>query len=136
MICDNCGAIIPEKEEFCPNCGMQLVDLYSKPKNKKKYSKNSKSSKNYDFDSFDKPIKQKYMGNSKPESYDYSQYLDDDGYKEHEFNDNYEAKNKRKSGTGIWNIIILLLIALVLGFIVGLLMFTSQLIPQMPGINT
>ena len=40
MICDNCGAIIDKGEQYCPNCGMQLIDL---PKKQKK-SKSSKSS--------------------------------------------------------------------------------------------
>ena len=47
--------------------------------------------------------------------------------------DYYEEDYKEKSGVGIGNIVLLLFIALVLGFIVGLLMFGSQSIPQIPG---
>ncbi len=129
MICDNCGATIDSNEEFCNNCGMQLLDM--RPKKKKRYYKKSRSFDN--SSSFDKPIKQRYIKNSKPESYDYPQYLDDEeyAYSGHD----HEKDHERKSGTGIGSIILLLLIALALGFTVGLIMFTSQLIPQIPGLN-
>ena len=39
MICDNCGANIDKDEEYCPNCGMQLLDLPPNP-TKKKYQRN------------------------------------------------------------------------------------------------
>ncbi|MDI6725260.1 MAG: zinc ribbon domain-containing protein [Methanobacterium sp.] len=131
MICDNCGAIIDKNEEFCPNCGMQISNLHPDPKKRKKYYKNSRSlSRNYSR-SVDKPIKQRYIKNSKPESQDYSQYFDDEEY-EPSNHDYYETNYKRKSGIGIGNIILLLAVALILGFITGLLMLGTLSIPPLP----
>jgi len=130
MICDGCGAIIDRSEEYCPNCGMQTSDMRPYPAKNKRYSKKSKTYQKsrpaY------KPIKQKYMEKSKPESYDYSQYTGADDYIS---SDNvYTENNKQKSDIGL--MVILLLIALAMGFTVGLIMFTSQLIPSIPGINS
>lgn len=139
MICDNCGAKIDENEEYCPNCGMQLLDLPPKHAKKKKNYKNSGSFSRGDSRSVEKPIKQRYIGNSTPESPEYSQYLDEDeyGYEEGELPEEiyYEEDYKEKSGSGIGNIILLLFIALILGFIVGIMLFSSQSIPSIPGFN-
>lgn len=137
MICDNCGANIDKGEEYCPNCGMQLLDLPPNPMKKKKYYKDSKSIGSDNSQIVEKPIKKKYTEDSVPESPDYSHYDNeyDVEYEEAESHQKeyYEEDYKEKSGGGIGNIILLLFIALVLGFIVGLLMFGSQSIPQIPG---
>lgn len=136
MICDNCGATIDANEEFCPNCGMQLIDVQPKPRKKKKYNKKSRSFD--DAKAVDKPIKQRYIENSQPESYDYSHYFDDDEYEEYESPErDYHPKDQQmKSGIRIMDILLFILIALILGFITGLLMFGSQLIPPIPGVNS
>lgn len=134
MFCDNCGAKIDESEEYCPNCGMQLVDL---PPKKRKYHKNPGSFSRANSRSVDKPIKQRYIEKSVPESYEYPQYFDEEEDEEYEsHNSDYDQEGyKEKSGTGIGNIILILFIALILGFIVGMLMFGSQSVPQIPGFN-
>ncbi len=138
MICDNCGAIIDDNEDFCPNCGMQLLDMRPQQK-KKKTQKKKKKSRSPGFEDTrpaDKPIKQRYIENSEPESYGYSQYFDDDEYEEAPQQDYYPEEQKKKSGIRMGDIILFILIALILGFITGLFMFSSQLIPQIPGINS
>jgi len=144
MICDNCGAIIDENEEYCPNCGMQLLEMRpqkkEKPKKKKKNYNKSKSPGFEDSKPADKPIKQRYIENSQPESYDYSQYLDDGDDENEEYEqapqEYNNQKQEKKSGIGIGNIFLFILLALILGFIVGLFMFSSPSIPQIPGINS
>ncbi len=138
MICDNCEAKIDAHEEYCPNCGMQLLDLPPNPIKKKKNYKDSGSFSRGNPRSVKKPIKQRYIGNSAPESPDYSQYTDEYGHDEEELPEEtyYEEDYKEKSGSGIGSITLLLFIALILGFIVGMLMFGSQSIPQIPGFNT
>lgn len=155
MICDNCGVNIDEGEEYCPNCGMELLipktvknkyyeDLKSIYSDSSNFSKPAKrynnDSRSFNFDNsqtVEKPIKQRYMKYSKPESPDYSKYYDEEEYEESEYHqqDYYEEDYKEKSGSGIGNIVLLLFIALILGFIAGLLMFGSQSIPQIPGFN-
>jgi hypothetical protein len=152
MICDNCGANIDKGEEYCPNCGMELLTPKimkkkdsrndNKPENqsfkpaKKKYE-NSRSFSRDNSQMVEKPIKQRYIDYSEPESPDYSHYHDENEYEEAESpqQEYYEEEYKEKSGTGMGSIILLLFIALALGFIVGLLMFGSQSIPQIPGFN-
>lgn len=129
MICDNCGAIIDKNEEFCPNCGMQILNLHPTPKKRKYYSG---SFKHNNSRSVDKPIKQRYIKNSKPKSQDYRQYFDDEEYEEPHNHDYYETNYKRKSGIGIGNIILLLAVASILGFITGLLMLGTLSIPPLP----
>jgi len=161
MICKNCGANFDKGEEYCPNCGMEL--LIHKSKRKKDYgnsnptiSENSNFNKpmnkyNEDFRSFnsnnsptvEKPLQKKYIEFSEPESPDYSQY-DEKEYEETESpqqdhyyeGEYYEEEYKEKSGAGMGSILLLLFIALALGFIVGLLMFGSQSIPKIPGFNS
>jgi hypothetical protein len=139
MICDNCGANIDKSEDYCPNCGMQLLDLPPAPKKKKKYYKDSKSISPDNSQIVEKPIKRRYTEDSVPESPDYSHYDSkyDEEYEEAESpqQDYHKKDYKEKSGVRIGNIILLLFIALVLGFITGLLMFGSQSIPQIPGVN-
>ncbi|MGZ7048320.1 MAG: zinc ribbon domain-containing protein [Methanobacterium sp.] len=148
MHCDNCGAMIDKDEEYCPNCGMQLFDLPPNPlKNKSHKSSASSNRENtvrYEkSSSIKKPIKQRYMEHSEPESPDYSDY--DHDY-EHEHPDNYkeeiprvennpQVENKKSSGSGIVNIVLFLFIALLLGFVVGLLVFSSPTILKIPGLN-
>ncbi len=147
MICDNCGAIIDKNEEYCPNCGMELLT----PKPRKKYEKSPAPIKhNYNISrenkdpeepfsytkphSIEKPLQKKYM--QSPESPDYSQYHEEEEYEDEYYPEesNYPEETK-KSGVGLGSIILFLLIALVLGFIAGLFMFGSQSIPQIPGFN-
>jgi hypothetical protein len=144
MICDNCGAKIDENEEYCPNCGMQLLDLPPKHAKKKKKYKNSGSFSHRNSRSVEKPIKQRYIGNSTPESPEYSQYLDEDEYEYEEdelpeetyYEQDYPKNYKEKSSTGIGSMILFLVLALVLGLVVGMIIFGPQSVPSLPGINT
>ncbi len=150
MNCDNCGAEIDKDEEYCPNCGMQLFDLPPNPIKKKidKISESSsaeKSGSDEKSDSLSKPIKQRYIEDSEPENPDYSNYNEyEDVYDEppqyedevQETEDRPEVERKESSGSGMVNIILFLLIALILGFIVGLIMFSSQTILKIPGLNS
>ena len=127
MICDNCGAIIDKGEEYCPNCGMQLVNIPIK----KKKNKNFKSSNqdayitNKRSDSLKKPIKDRYIEYSNPESPDYSYY--DQEYENNNYQEETPIKQQKKSsGVGLINIFLFLFIALLLGLIVGLIIFGSQ----------
>ena len=156
MICKNCGANFDKGEEYCPSCGMELL-IHKRTRNKdyrdsnpsisenpnfnkhiNKYDKDLRSFSNNSSQTVEKPIKERYIGFLEPESPDYSEYYDEDEYKEAEYpqENYYEEEYKEKSGVGMGSILLLLFIALALGFIVGLLMFGSQSIPQIPGFNS
>lgn len=146
MICDNCGAIIDDGEEYCPNCGMQLADLLPNPVRKKVHSKNYESPRPHNSRLVEKPIQKRYIEDSEPENPDYSQYDEENNYDE-EYSNEYEdyrggyeeeipeESYKKSSGSELANIILLLFIALALGFIVGMLMFSesAQSILHIPG---
>lgn len=150
MICDNCGANIDKNEEYCPNCGMELLTPTPKKNRYPKKPTNPRREKSKPSDdeeifshsnphSIEKPIKEKYIGYSEPESQDYSQYYDRDDYEDTEpYNETEEYETPKEKGSGIGTIVLLLFIALVFGFIVGLLIFSSssQHIPQIPGFST
>lgn len=134
MICDNCGTKIDAREEYCPNCGMQLLDLPPNHGKKKRNYKNSGFSRG-DPRPAEKPIKQRYIGNSTPESPDYSQYTDEYEYEYEEDALTEETYHKEKSSMGIGSMILFLFLALILGLVVGMIMFGPQSIPSIPGIN-
>lgn len=138
MICDNCGAKIDASEEYCPNCGMQLLDLPPTPIKKKRNYKNSNHYSHNDSRSFEKPIKKRYIKNSSPESPDYSQYIDEEELPEETYyeQDYYKKDYKEKSSMGMGSMLLFLLLALILGLVVGMIMFGPQSIPLIPGINT
>ncbi|WP_414469583.1 zinc-ribbon domain-containing protein [Methanobacterium sp. ACI-7] len=151
MICDNCGANIDKNEEYCPNCGMELLtpkpkkkkyhNEYRNPKRERRENLDDKEHFNYSkTQSIEKPIKEKYIGYAEPESPDYSHY-DEDDYEDREHypeTRDYDEAPTEKKGNGIGTIVLLLFIALVFGFIVGLFIFSNnnQFIPQIPGFNT
>lgn len=126
MNCENCGARIDKDEEYCPNCGMQLVDLppnYHKKSTPKAFP-NEKETNTPKSEQLKKPIKQKYMEN--PQDPDYSDY-------EEEYEQKHNKINKKSSESSVMiNLILFIFIALALGFIVGIIVFGAQSIP-LPG---
>jgi hypothetical protein len=82
-----------------------------------------------------KPLKRKYYERPSASAHYDSQYQDEPGYESYYTDeDDYETQ---KSGTSLGTILFVLIIILLLGFIIGLIMFSSnQIIPQVPGINS
>lgn len=149
MLCDNCGAEINKKEEYCPNCGMELPGSAPKP-SKKKYHRDSaaftrdiphpkvnyENHYNEEADYEIKPLKRKYYGNPSASAYDDPYYQEEVNYESYYAKeDDYETK---KSGGLLGTIFLLLVIALLLGFIIGLILFSSniQSIPNVPNLNS
>ena len=110
MKCENCGALIEEKERYCYNCGMELLDSPPKPL-KRKYHRDSRT-----FVSEDQRMQEEYVDYEKADSVEEAEY------------------KPGKSGIGAVSIFLLLLVALLVGFIIGTIIFSSntQSIPQMP----
>jgi len=136
MICENCGANIKNRESFCPNCGMELMNPYSKS------------------------IKAKYIAGEYNEDQD--THIENQNYKENR--DTYVPKNRRnarkekqqpieetdpvfeehyeadveeytESGVSVLTVIILfLIVALLIGFVIGILVF-SGFLQSLPGFS-
>jgi|GEM_PF-985778 len=82
-----------------------------------------------------KPLKRKYYERPSASAHHDSQYQDELGYESYYTNE--EEYETQKSGTSLGTILFVLIIILLLGFIIGLIMFSSnQIIPQVPGINS
>ncbi|KAF5088993.1 zinc ribbon domain-containing protein [Methanobacterium aggregans] len=131
MICENCGAEIRDGEEYCSNCGMEL---FTPKSNRKPVSK--------------KPLKERYIDGEYQDQEDYEDiyesYRDYDepttprkrnqSRSSYESNYGYEdyepAASKKSSGMGAT--VIILLAALIIGFVIGIMVFSgnSQIIPS------
>ncbi len=130
MKCRNCGGEIRPEDIYCNQCGMELSGREYKPRGKKRRS----FPENKDY----KPLQNKFMRGEyqeeqedqyhpdddyfykSEETYDYGEYQEDDGHYQ-EYGEIKEGKNS------IWGTLILFLVlALVVGFVVGLLIFTSN----------
>lgn len=82
-----------------------------------------------------KPLKRKYYRDSTYFTSD-SPYQDDD-YESY-YAEEEDYRETKKSGRNLGTILLLLIIVLLFGFIIGLVMFSSntQSIPQVPGLNS
>jgi|APFre7841882630_1041343.scaffolds.fasta_scaffold22668_2 hypothetical protein len=123
MICENCGAEIRKKAKYCPDCGMDITEY--------------------------KPLQDKYLRGENQD--DEEEFLDDNGEYNHadeahyhqEYsdggkkyqNEEYGAYEVTESqGSGWSSIILLLIVALLIGLVMGFIFFSGKLlnIPSVP----
>lgn len=111
-ICENCGCNIRKGDSYCPRCGMELlVSEY-------------------------KPLKKMYI---RGEYYDEEEQFFDDGPVYPERNtgseDEYDNHNEEKeSSGGMLPIVLFLVVALLIGFIFGIIIFSSYT-PSLTSLN-
>lgn len=101
MKCENCGRQIKDDENYCPNCGMEIVTS-------------------------DKPLQKKYLNND----YIEEDYDRKDTYQEpeiYEYENKHTTKKERKKSGGWLPILLFLLLLMMIGFVVGLIMYTTNL---------
>lgn len=125
MICKNCGAEIKNKESYCPSCGMELFVPYSKSL-KEKYIAGEYNDREENFivrDRRNSPVEEEYYpekGADEQEQYQ---------------GDETEDYNETGGGTSIIAVIILfLIVALLVGFVIGILIF-SGFLQSLPGFS-
>lgn len=110
MICKNCGEEIRGGDRYCSSCGSELHE------------------KNFNPDH--KPLQRKFLrGDYWEEEEDFEKhnrvyYEDENEYEKENYHEEYEEP--KKSG-GLLSSILILLIALVIGFIMGVILFTGYL---------
>ena len=132
MNCQNCGGYIKRRDTYCPHCGEKLNRSRTKPQNnykseykplQQRYKRGEYQDREEDFYDqyienqyiderpvYEKPKKKKYRG------YDLSEY--------------YPDEETESSGIGTAPIILILFIALLIGFIIGLMMFSNNTLPS------
>jgi hypothetical protein len=119
MICKNCGANIKNKESYCPSCGMELMVPYSKSLKEKyiagEYQDHQNSS----------------VSNKKTKMYQEQELRQVENTHEHEQyhgNETYEEYQPQKSGSSaLLAIILFLVVALLFGFVLGIILFSGAL---------
>jgi hypothetical protein len=154
MNCQNCGGYIKRRDTYCPHCGDELKSSEYKSH---KINNNSKfdpshNSKNYEFNpdhkkknSEYKPLQERFIRGEYQDHEDdfYNQYIEDQFIDERP---EYEKPKKKKyrgydlseyypeeeesSGRGMLPIILILLIALLIGFIFGVMIFSTSSLPS------
>jgi ribosomal protein L40E len=136
MICENCGAKIGDDEDYCPNCGMELFIPKSKrkPVSKKPLKERYLDGEYQDQEDYE-DIYESYGGYDEPETprrRDHPKKPQKQDYESYYEYDDYEpAPSKRSNGMGAT--LIILIAALIIGFMIGIMVFsgTSQVVPSL-----
>ncbi|HOI40963.1 MAG TPA: zinc ribbon domain-containing protein [Methanobacterium sp.] len=142
MKCENCGSKIKKGETYCPKCGMELFNSQYKPLKKKylrgeyrevddlgtspynldedDYSESAYQQDNYQNQNYNQKRKKNYQKNYNQETNPQKKYQR--GYDLDEY---YESE---ETGSSMWGTIMLLLIvALLFGFVMGFMFFSTKL---------
>jgi hypothetical protein len=106
MKCKNCGGHTRQGDTYCPNCGMELSTSEYKPL-QKSYIRGEYQEREENFH------------NERPE-------YDDPETTEYERGYDYDYAEPKKSGGKLLPVILILIIALLIGFILGVIMFSSN----------
>lgn len=146
MICENCGANIKNRESFCPNCGMELMTPYSKSIKAKyiageytedqdrhtdhnTYIENQDHKANQDY----KENRESYVPKNRRNARKEKPTEEIDVPAQEQYEEDVEEYNE--SGVSILTVIILfLIVALLIGFVIGILVF-SGFLHSLPGFS-
>jgi hypothetical protein len=120
MICKNCGANIKNRETYCPSCGMELMVPYSKSL-KEKYiaGEYQDNKKNLVVHNKRNQMDQRHELQNVEHNTEYEQYHGNETQKE------YQTKGSGSSA--LLAIILFLVVALLFGFVLGIILFSGAL---------
>ncbi len=124
MICENCGAEIKNRESYCPNCGMELINPHTKSiKAKYMAGEYTENQNTYVPKNKTKLPKEKQEYIEEKDDPEVQQYAEAD------------MEEYEESGVSILTVIILfLIVALLIGFVIGILIF-SGFLQSLPGFS-
>ncbi len=120
MICKNCGANIKNRETYCPSCGMELMVPYSKSLKEKyiagEYHDNPEKSVVHN------------KNRQKPQREEFQRVEHTDEYEQYHGNESHEEYKPQGSGSSaLLAIILFLVVALLFGFVLGIIIFSGAL---------
>ena len=119
MICKNCGANIKNRETYCPSCGMELMVPYSKSLKEKyiagEYHENPQKS----------VIHNKNKQN--PQRQEFQRVEHTDEYEQYHGSDSHEEYKQESGSSALLAIILFLVVALLFGFVLGIILFSGAL---------
>ena len=127
MICKNCGTNIRNRESYCPNCGMELMVPYSKSL-KEKYIAGEYHDQHDDLIFRDKKEHRDPENEFKPveRAYESEEYYGNGTMEEYE--------TKKSGSSTLLAIILFLVVALLFGFVIGMILFSGYL-HSLPGFS-
>lgn len=129
MICENCGAEIKNRESYCPNCGMEIISPYSKSI-KARYMAGEYRENEGNYTPRNRRNREKEVYVEETEA-PFVEETDPDAVEEY-----YEPEEYYESGgiSVLTAIIIFLIVALLIGFVIGILVF-SGFLHSLPGFS-
>jgi hypothetical protein len=132
MICENCGTKIRNRENFCPNCGMEIVNPYNKSI-KARYMAGEYTENQGDYYSRkerSRKEKEVYVEETEPKVLKETEPELVEEYYEPE-----PEEYEESGGVSVLTVIILfLIVALLIGFLIGILVF-SGFLHSLPGFS-
>ncbi len=131
MICENCGAEIRNRENYCPNCGMEVISPYNKSiKARYMAGEYTENQGNYYSRKNRSKREEVYVEETEPQvSNETESELVEEYYgpEPEEF--------EEPGGVSVLTVIILfLIVALLIGFVIGILVF-SGFLHSLPGFS-
>jgi zinc-ribbon domain len=123
MICENCGAEIRKEARYCPDCGMDIPEY--KPL-QDKYLRGENQDDEEDF------LDDNEEYNHADEAHYHQEYSNGENQYQ---NEEYGAYEVTVSQGSVWSsVILLLIVALLIGFVMGFIFFSGKLlnIPSVP----
>lgn len=132
MICENCGAEIRNRENYCPNCGMEIINPYNKSiKARYMAGEYTENPGNYhQRKQRSQREKEVYVEETEPNVLNDSEPAKEEDYYEAE-----PEEYEESGGVSVLTVIILfLIVALLIGFVMGILIF-SGFLHSLPGFS-
>ena len=154
MNCQNCGGYVKRRDTYCPHCGEKLKNSEYKTHNRNNNPKfdNRPSNENSGYNPTYKkknkeykPLQKRFIQGEYQDQEDdfYNNYIEEQFIDERQ---EYKKPRKKKyrgydlseyypdeeesSGSGMLPIILILLIALLIGFIIGVMVFSGSSLPS------
>ncbi|UTB31635.1 MAG: zinc-ribbon domain-containing protein [Methanobacterium sp. ERen5] len=131
MICENCGAEIRNRENYCPNCGMEVISPYNKSiKARYMAGEYTEDQGNYYSRKKRSRSEEVYVEETEPQVLKETEPELVEEYYEPE-----PKEIEEEGGVSVLTVIILfLIVALLFGFVIGILIF-SGFLHSLPGFS-
>ncbi|HHY00699.1 MAG TPA: zinc ribbon domain-containing protein [Methanothermobacter sp.] len=141
MKCENCGAKIKKRETYCPKCGMKLFNSQYKPLKKRYLRGEYRETEEFGTSPYDLEEEGYSESTYQPNKYQNQNY-NQKGEKNHQNKHNQTNPQKKyqrgydldeyyesaENESSIWGtIMLLLIIALLFGFVMGFVFFSTKI---------
>lgn len=136
MNCQNCGGYIKRRDTYCPHCGVKVKKSNYKPQQPKRNSEYKPLQRRYIRGDYPDKEEDEYYGNYIENQHIEDEYVEErpkyhkpkkKKYRGYDLSKYYpDEEETTSSGIGMAPIILILVMALLIGFIIGIIMFTNM----------